>query len=63
MPRAVKRPYDNTRRQAQVRATRLRIIEAAKGTFQFKVSSRCVMERTVLGWDRHACPVAGGLGW
>jgi len=33
MPRAVKRPYDNTRRQAQVRATRLRIIEAAKVLF------------------------------
>jgi AcrR family transcriptional regulator len=33
MPRAVKRPYDNTRRQAQVRATRLRIIEAAKALF------------------------------
>jgi hypothetical protein len=27
---AVKRRYDNTRRQAQVRATRLRIIKAAK---------------------------------
>ena len=33
MPSAVKRPYDNTRRQAQVRATRLRIIEAAKALF------------------------------
>jgi len=33
MPRAVKRPYDNTRRQAQVRATRLRVIEAAKALF------------------------------
>ena len=33
MPRAVKRPYDNTRRQAQVQATRQRIIEAAKGLF------------------------------
>ena len=33
MPPAVKRPYDNTRRQAQVRATRLRIIEAAKTLF------------------------------
>ena len=33
MTRAVKRPYDNTRRQAQVRATRLRIIEAAKALF------------------------------
>jgi TetR/AcrR family transcriptional regulator, regulator of autoinduction and epiphytic fitness len=33
MSRAVKRPYDNTRRQAQVRATRLRIIEAAKALF------------------------------
>ena len=33
MPCAVKRPYDNTRRQAQVRATRLRIIEAAKALF------------------------------
>jgi AcrR family transcriptional regulator len=30
---AVKRPYDNTRRQAQVRATRLRIIEAGKALF------------------------------
>jgi AcrR family transcriptional regulator len=30
MAPAVKRPYDNSRRQAQVRATRLRIIEAAK---------------------------------
>jgi AcrR family transcriptional regulator len=33
MVRAVKKPYDNTRRQAQVRATRLRIIEAAKALF------------------------------
>jgi TetR/AcrR family transcriptional regulator, regulator of autoinduction and epiphytic fitness len=34
MARAVKkRPYDNTRRQAQVRATRLRIIETAKALF------------------------------
>jgi AcrR family transcriptional regulator len=33
MTSAVKRPYDNTRRQAQVRATRLRIIEAAKALF------------------------------
>jgi len=33
MPRSVKRPYDNARRQAQVRATRLRIIEAAKALF------------------------------
>src|SRR6516164_3282450 len=33
MPCAVKRPYDNTRRQAQVRATRLRIIEAATALF------------------------------
>ena len=33
MARAVKRPYDNTRRQAQVRATRLRIIAAAKALF------------------------------
>jgi AcrR family transcriptional regulator len=33
MARAVKRPYDNTRRQAQARATRLRIIEAAKALF------------------------------
>jgi AcrR family transcriptional regulator len=30
---AVKRPYDNSRRQAQVRATRLRITEAAKALF------------------------------
>jgi AcrR family transcriptional regulator len=30
---AVKRPYDNTRRQAQVRATRQQIIEAAKAMF------------------------------
>lgn len=33
MAPVVKRPYDNTRRQAQVRATRLRIIEAAKALF------------------------------
>ena len=33
MAQAVKRPYDNSRRQAQVRATRLRIIEAAKALF------------------------------
>ena len=33
MTRAVKRPYDNTRRQAQVRATRQQIIEAAKVLF------------------------------
>ena len=34
MARAVKkRPYDNTRRQAQVRATRLQIIGAAKALF------------------------------
>src|SRR5215471_16139343 len=33
MSRAVNRPYDNSRRQAQVRATRLRIIEAAKILF------------------------------
>jgi AcrR family transcriptional regulator len=33
MATAVKRPYDNSRRQAQVRATRLRIIEAAKALF------------------------------
>ena len=33
MTRAVKRQYDNTRRLAQVRATRLRVIEAAKGLF------------------------------
>ena len=34
MARAVKkRPYDNTRRRAQVRATRLQIIEAAKALF------------------------------
>ena len=33
MVRAVNRPYDNSRRQAQVRATRLRIIEAAKALF------------------------------
>jgi AcrR family transcriptional regulator len=34
MARAVKkRPYDNTRRQAQVRATRLQIIDAAKALF------------------------------
>jgi AcrR family transcriptional regulator len=29
----VKRPYDNSRRQAQARATRLRILEAAKALF------------------------------
>ena len=33
MPGPVKRPYDNSRRQAQSRATRLRIIEAAKAQF------------------------------
>ena len=33
MAPAVKRPYDNSRRQAQVRATRLRIMEAAKALF------------------------------
>jgi AcrR family transcriptional regulator len=33
MAKAVKRQYDNTRRQAQVRATRLRVIQAAKGLF------------------------------
>jgi TetR/AcrR family transcriptional regulator, regulator of autoinduction and epiphytic fitness len=33
MSRAVNRPYDNTRRQAQVRATRLQTIEAAKALF------------------------------
>jgi AcrR family transcriptional regulator len=31
--RAVKRPYDNARRQAQSRATRLRVLEAAKALF------------------------------
>jgi AcrR family transcriptional regulator len=33
MATAVKRPYDNSRRQAQVQATQLRIIEAAKAMF------------------------------
>jgi AcrR family transcriptional regulator len=33
MARAVKRRYDNTRRLAQVRATRLKLIEAAKDLF------------------------------
>jgi AcrR family transcriptional regulator len=33
MARAVKRPYDNSRRQAQARATRLGILEAAKALF------------------------------
>ena len=33
MAPAVKRPYDNSRRQAQVQATRLRVIEAAKALF------------------------------
>jgi AcrR family transcriptional regulator len=33
MTEAVKRPYDNSRRLAQVRATRLRVIEAAKELF------------------------------
>lgn len=33
MTKPVKRPYDNTRRLAQVRATRLRVIEVAKGLF------------------------------
>jgi AcrR family transcriptional regulator len=33
MAAAVKRRYDNSRRQAQMRATRLRVIEAAKALF------------------------------
>src|SRR5919204_3924323 len=33
MAKAVKRRYDNTRRLAQVRAARLRVIEAAKDLF------------------------------
>jgi AcrR family transcriptional regulator len=33
MAKPVKRPYDNTRRLAQVRATRLSVIEAAKALF------------------------------
>jgi AcrR family transcriptional regulator len=33
MPEAVKRRYDNSRRQAQVRSTRLRVIETAKALF------------------------------
>jgi AcrR family transcriptional regulator len=33
MAGAVKRPYDNSRRQAQVRATRLRIVGAARALF------------------------------
>ena len=33
MTKAVKRPYDNTRRQAQARATRLKVTEAAKRLF------------------------------
>jgi AcrR family transcriptional regulator len=33
MAKAVKRRYDNTRRLAQARATRLQVIEAAKGLF------------------------------
>src|SRR5215472_1071304 len=33
MTEAVKRPYDNSRRQAQARATRLRVIEAAQRLF------------------------------
>jgi AcrR family transcriptional regulator len=33
MAEAVKRRYDNSRRQAQMRATRLRVIEAAKALF------------------------------
>jgi AcrR family transcriptional regulator len=33
MAKSVKRQYDNTRRLAQVRATRLRVIQAAKGLF------------------------------
>jgi AcrR family transcriptional regulator len=33
MPEVVKRRYDNSRRQAQMRATRLRVIEAAKALF------------------------------
>ena len=30
---AVKRPYDNSRREAQMRATRLRILDTAKALF------------------------------
>jgi AcrR family transcriptional regulator len=33
MTEAVKRPYDNSRRQAQARATRLKVIETAKRLF------------------------------
>ena len=33
MSRAVKRPYDNSRREAQAQVTRLRILEAAKALF------------------------------
>ena len=33
MTEAVKRRYDNSRRQAQVRTTRLKVIEAAKRLF------------------------------
>ena len=33
MGQAVKRPYDNSRRLAQARATRARVLEAAKGLF------------------------------
>ena len=33
MGKPVKRPYDNSRRLAQVRAARLRVIDAAKGLF------------------------------
>lgn len=33
MARPVKRPYDNSRRQAQARATRLRIIDTARALF------------------------------
>jgi hypothetical protein len=33
MSEAVKRRYDNSRRQAQARATRLKVIDAAKRVF------------------------------
>ena len=33
MVQVVKRRYDNSRRLAQVRATRLKVIETAKGLF------------------------------
>jgi AcrR family transcriptional regulator len=51
MSHAVKRPYDNTRRQAQVRATRLRIIEAAKALFIDRGYPATTLEATAAAAD------------